>query len=72
MRELLLGWHDDVADPLAYLVSLGLDVGAATWMRKYIDAHGHLLRQWGVDSKVARLINKLHDGSWFSMELLRL
>ena len=66
IREIVLGWPPSLSTtPRKYLESLGLDPEVADWIATYIEKHGCLLEQWGVDEKVTALLCAMHDGAWF-------
>eukprot|EP00959_Pyramimonas_sp_CCMP1952_P474148 9502948-Pyramimonas_sp.AAC.1 len=61
----MYGWGSrPAAEHRQYLLSLGVSASSADWMITYLDQHGPLLQQWGVDEVVADMIRTLHDGSW--------
>eukprot|EP00973_Karenia_brevis_P095746 12428939-Karenia_brevis.AAC.1 len=72
IRELVLGWPEDVPeDHVAYLQSLGVSQSAAEYLADFIDKRGPLFTQWGIDPLVAQLISDLHQGTWFRYGNLR-
>ena len=61
IRQLVLGWGDrPPGDPAAALEALGASPRAAAWIAQYIQDHGHLFKQWGVDQGAAGLARALH------------
>jgi len=70
-RELVLGWPRSVGpgrdEQIAHLTSMGINPHAATHICEYIDLHGPLFHQWGMDQASISMLSTLHDGSWFSI-----
>lgn len=48
-----------------YLISLGVPASAAQIVADYVDKHGTVFQQFGVDEKVAALINAIRTHTWF-------
>ena len=62
VRELVMGWGScPVEDRAAYLVSLGVDPMAATWIVEYVAAHGCVFEQWGVNPTTLGMLRTLHE-----------
>ena len=41
------------------------------WVRDYLDKHGPVFTQWGVDPKVINIVNAIRTNSWFKYEDLK-
>ena len=66
VRELVLGWPKNMkCAGVEYLRTLGVGETATQWIADFVDRTGGLLKIWGVDPKVRRLISSMHEGSWF-------
>ena len=70
LRELVMGWmgsstFESTSDKHLHLASLGIPQDLVGDVCEWIDKHGGLLREAGVDENVVRLVNCLHDGAWF-------
>ena len=57
VRELVFGWPFGAwNDDITFLTSIGVDSLVAKWIADYIDTHGCLCEQRGVDPLVAELL----------------
>ena len=69
VREVVLGFTPKAAcDPVAYFTRIGVSSCAATWLTKYVLTNDCLLKQWGVKTKVVRILQRLHQKAWFRVD----
>ena len=47
-----------------HLMQCGMSDAAATWAADFVDNHGCVLEQWGVEHTVQLLVSELHSGAW--------
>ena len=64
VREIAIGWPEDVHDPISYLTSLGLSRDQAEAIACTIADCGSTFERVGMDSKALAMLRNLHSSSW--------
>ena len=66
VREIVLGFPCGVADPMAYMESIGINKETAEWITAYVAMNGCVFEKWGVDRRITNLLKALHANSWMT------